>query len=95
MSFMDDPFIFHNRNLKKINFCSNTEYFFLQKLLEIFKDYEFLWIQDVNQTFEDFISGVVKPNTLRSKSAQKSGRQSALPATKFEKLSQASRYSRN
>lgn len=38
----------------------------LQKLLEIFSDYAFLWLQDVNITFEEFLRGNLTPNPLRS-----------------------------
>ncbi|XP_071095883.1 uncharacterized protein [Haliotis cracherodii] len=37
-----------------------------KKLLEVFRDYAFLWLQDVNQTFEDFLRGNLSPNPLRS-----------------------------
>jgi hypothetical protein len=38
----------------------------VQKLLDVFKEYSFLWQQDVNQTFENFLNGVLTPNPLRS-----------------------------
>ncbi|XP_052258855.1 uncharacterized protein LOC127863384 isoform X2 [Dreissena polymorpha] len=37
-----------------------------KKLLEIFSDYAFLWLQDVNITFEEFLRGNLTPNPLRS-----------------------------
>ena len=37
-----------------------------QKLLEIFSDYAFLWLQDVNITFDEFLRGNLTPNPLRS-----------------------------
>jgi len=35
--------------------------FSIQELYELFKDYAFLWQQDVNQTFEEFLNGNVSP----------------------------------
>ncbi|XP_053409232.1 uncharacterized protein LOC123561373 isoform X4 [Mercenaria mercenaria] len=37
-----------------------------KKLLEIFSDYAFLWLQDVNITFDEFLRGNLTPNPLRS-----------------------------
>ncbi|GFO25145.1 dynein beta chain, ciliary-like, partial [Plakobranchus ocellatus] len=72
-----------------------------KKLLEVFKEYAFLWQQDVSQTFEDFLQGYITPNPLRSRSAtQHTGQkqdaaQSAGPllAGKSDRSSQASRAS--
>ena len=38
------------------------------KLFELFKEYDFLWTQDVNQTFKHFLQGKTTPNPLRSAS---------------------------
>ena len=38
----------------------------LQTLFELFRDYAFLWEQDVNQTFDNFLKGKVSPNPLRN-----------------------------
>ncbi|GFS27875.1 dynein beta chain, flagellar outer arm [Elysia marginata] len=73
-----------------------------KKLLEVFKEYAFLWQQDVSQTFEDFLQGYITPNPLRSRSATQrtTGQkqelvQSAggLLAGKSDRSSQASRAS--
>jgi len=40
--------------------------FYFKKLIEIFGDYSFLWLQDVNFTFEEFLRGNLSPNPLRS-----------------------------
>ncbi|CAH1797693.1 unnamed protein product [Owenia fusiformis] len=58
-----------------------------KKLFQLFKDYSFLWIQDVNQTFDEFLNGKVSPNPLR---------QSSKPNTTImrEVASAASRSSR-
>nr|XP_022320176.1 dynein beta chain, flagellar outer arm-like isoform X6 [Crassostrea virginica] len=37
-----------------------------KKLIDIFGDYAFLWLQDVNLTFEEFLRGKLSPNPLRS-----------------------------
>ncbi|XP_056010102.1 uncharacterized protein LOC125667097 [Ostrea edulis] len=37
-----------------------------KKLINIFGDYAFLWLQDVNLTFEEFLRGKLSPNPLRS-----------------------------
>ncbi|KAK6172547.1 hypothetical protein SNE40_016179 [Patella caerulea] len=37
-----------------------------KKLLEVFKDYSFLWLRDVNETFEEFLQGIMTPNPLRT-----------------------------
>ncbi|XP_055866060.1 uncharacterized protein LOC106055129 isoform X2 [Biomphalaria glabrata] len=60
-----------------------------KQLLDIFKEYSFLWQQDVNQTFTDFLNGVLRPNPIRARSAQRSKeeREGIHQGIRFEKLS--------
>ncbi|KAL3885754.1 hypothetical protein ACJMK2_025795 [Sinanodonta woodiana] len=44
-----------------------------KKVLEIFGDYSFLWLQDVNDTFEAFLRGKLTPNPLRSPNRSMAG----------------------
>ena len=66
-------------------------FFLLQKLLEVFKEYAFLWQQDVNQTFEDFLSGLLTPNPLRTATAARADKQAPQPPAQTDRSSQASR----
>eukprot|EP00057_Strongylocentrotus_purpuratus_P006394 XP_011660868.1 PREDICTED: dynein beta chain, flagellar outer arm [Strongylocentrotus purpuratus] len=36
-----------------------------KKLLELFKSYTFLWMHDINETFDEFLHGRLTPNPLR------------------------------
>ncbi|KAH9514965.1 hypothetical protein Btru_021540, partial [Bulinus truncatus] len=60
-----------------------------KQLLEVFKEYSFLWQQDVNQTFSDFLDGVLRPNPIRERSAPrgKNEKDGAQQGIKFDKLS--------
>ncbi|KAK7479591.1 hypothetical protein BaRGS_00029140 [Batillaria attramentaria] len=59
-----------------------------KKLLDVFKEYSFLWQQDVNQTFEDFLCGMLTPNPLRSATQARAEKQAPPPQT--DRSSQAS-----
>ena len=62
-----------------------------QKLLDVFKEYAFLWQQDVNQTFEEFLSGLLTPNPLRSATAARTEKQAPPLPIQTDRSSQASR----
>jgi len=67
-----------------------------KKLLDVFKEYAFLWQHDVTQTFKDFLAGYITPNPLRTRSAQKTKEERLAAnqaAIKSDKSSQASRAS--
>ncbi|XP_070202269.1 uncharacterized protein [Littorina saxatilis] len=65
-----------------------------KKLLEVFKEYAFLWQQDVNQTFQDFLNGLKTPNPLRVATAAKVDKQHVpQPPVQTDRSSQASRAS--
>jgi F0F1-type ATP synthase gamma subunit len=44
------------------------------KLFHLFKDYSFLWEQDVNQTFSEFLHGNLSPNPLRASAQSHAGK---------------------
>ncbi|XP_076457719.1 uncharacterized protein LOC143291635 isoform X3 [Babylonia areolata] len=65
-----------------------------KKLLDEFKEYAFLWQQDVNQTFEDFLNGRLTPNPLRSTRVTRIDKQQVpQPPIQTDRSSQASRGS--
>ncbi|XP_069115919.1 uncharacterized protein [Argopecten irradians] len=63
-----------------------------KKLIEIFGDYAFLWLQDVNMTFEEFLRGKLSPNPLRSPNRTMAGniRQMASERSRSRSSSRAS-----
>ena len=64
---LGDKVTTHQKPGKKYNTVGLYLYVFVfQKLLEIFSDYAFLWLQDVNNTFDEFLRGKLTPNPLRS-----------------------------
>ncbi|KAL5020323.1 hypothetical protein ScPMuIL_003215 [Solemya velum] len=63
-----------------------------KKLLEVFGDYSFLWLQDVIFTFEEFLRGKITPNPLRSPNRTLAGhiRQTAAERSTLSRVSSAS-----
>ncbi|XP_052060514.1 uncharacterized protein LOC127700861 isoform X4 [Mytilus californianus] len=58
-----------------------------KKLIEIFGDYSFLWLQDVNYTFDEFLRGKLSPNPLRSPNRNFGGNVKALVTERSESRS--------
>ena len=51
-----------------MNFILDVNFFVVQELFELFRDYSCLWKQDINQTFKDFLQGNATHNPLRDSS---------------------------
>lgn len=85
--------VYENHELKfACPVCNKLANFFplwFQKLIEIFGDYAFLWLQDVNLTFEEFLRGKLSPNPLRSPNRTFAGmvRQQATERSRTESRS--------
>ncbi|XP_078672103.1 uncharacterized protein LOC144911712 isoform X1 [Branchiostoma floridae x Branchiostoma belcheri] len=65
-----------------------------KKLLDLFKDYHFLWMQHVQQTFDDFLHGKLSPNPLRSAASSPQGLLRQIASAKSDARSSASGRSR-
>ncbi|XP_064650622.1 uncharacterized protein LOC135502065 isoform X3 [Lineus longissimus] len=60
------------------------------KLFQLFKDYSFLWEQDVNQTFNEFLHGNLSPNPLRASAQSHAGKLRRLASARSHATSRTS-----